>query len=106
MCWVVQRLLSREKLWAVFKQTSQFTLAMMTDTSNRMSEWETAVTMIKCKSDFKLLDVLLIISGAEVTNATKLYRKRKQPELNKEDDKHNDNKRSAGRSDAKNNAMM
>ena len=62
--------------------------------------------MIKCKSDFKLLDVLLAITGAEVTNATKLYGKRKQPDLNKEDDKHTDNKRSAGQSDTKNNAMM
>ena len=47
-------------LWAVFKQACQFTLDQIEDgcEADRSPEWDTAVTMIRSKFDFSLLEVL------------------------------------------------
>ena len=50
-------------LWAVFKQGCQFTLGQMEESGDRTAEWDTAVTMIRSKSDFALLEVPLAIKG-------------------------------------------
>ena len=73
-------------LWAMFKQGCQFTLGQMEEDGDRTAEWDTAVTMIRSKSDFALLEVPLAIKGvpAIITPATG---KRKERESNDESKK-------------------
>ena len=88
-------------LWAVFKQCSQFTLGMMGEDSERMSEWDTAITMIKCKSDFKLLDVPLTISGADIKSSQKMYGKRNRVALDEDSDTPEDTTKRGGKSEGR-----
>lgn len=74
-------------LWAVFKQACQFTLGQMEDGSeaDRSPEWDTAaVTMIRSKSDFSLLEVPLTIKGTNKPVGITGPGKRKERETEKE----------------------
>ena len=72
-------------LWAVFKQACQFTLGLMEDgNDDRTPEWDTAVTMIRSKSDFSLLEVPLAIKGTNRPAIVTGTGKRKERETEKE----------------------
>ena len=81
-------------LWATFKQGCQFTLGQMEESGERTPEWDTAVTMIRSKSDFSLLEVPLTIKGMHTaqghTGAGK--RKQQEPEDYKKQAKDTDDK--------------
>ena len=67
-------------MWAVFKQACQFTLGLMEEDGEREAEWDTAVTMIRSKSDFSLLEVPMSISGVPTVAVTTGRGKRKERE--------------------------
>jgi len=67
-------------LWATFKQGCHFTLGQIEESGERTPEWDTAVTMIRSKSDFSLLEVPLTIKGVHTVHAHTGAGKRKQQE--------------------------
>ena len=67
-------------IWAVFKQGCQFTLGQMEEDGDREAEWDTAVTMIRSKSDFSLLEVPMSISGVTTIAVATGRGKRKERE--------------------------
>ena len=56
-------------LWLVYKESTVF--ALRKEKAPPTPEWETAVGMIRCKSDFAVLEVLVAINGIDVAPTTK-----------------------------------
>ena len=56
-------------LWAVYKESALFALGKEED--ERTPEWDTAVGMIRCKSDFTMLEVPITINGVDYTTPKK-----------------------------------
>ena len=68
-------------IWATFKQACQFSLGLMEEDGEREAEWDTAVTMIRSKSDLSLLEVPMSISGVPTVAVTTGRGKRKEAEI-------------------------
>ena len=63
-------------LWAVYKESTSFALGK--EDAPATPEWETAVGMIRCKSDFTMLEVPVAINGISVITS----KKRKETDTN------------------------
>ena len=91
-------------VWAVFKQSCIFTGGQMLTDGSRSPEWDTAVTMIRSKSDFTLLEVPLQINGVTqlcTTGSGKRKQRDEDKELDQEKDAPNPKKQKGEKYDGR-----